>query len=473
MKIQNVAVKDLIPYPLNNKKHSNAQIGSIIESIKEFGFVQPIVADRDLVVVIGHARLEAAKKIGLQDVPVLILEDATDHQTKRLRLLDNRLSDLGEYDIENIKSELDALGDDDLFELFKGMTDTGEDGPDDGDTSVKDSLLARFGIPPFSIFDTRQGYWIERRDHWKKLIVNDGESREETLFKASDTEVGKRITDVGTVSIFDPVLAEILVKWFCPENGKVFDTFAGGASGFVYAYLGHPFTGIELRKQQADINNARLETHGLHGEAKYICDDGQNILRHVEEKSQDFFFSCPPYFDLEVYSDDPKDASNQKEYSGFLSILENALTDGAKALKDNRFAAIVMSNVRDSRGFYVDIVGDIKRIMRQNGLHLYNDIILVNSAGSAPLRANNAMRNRKVVRTHQNVMVFYKGDTAESISEKHGFDVLHSRQTIQFHEDVLVFFKGDPKRIQEEFPAIDLADAAGMDEAIAEAASES
>lgn len=121
MKIQNVATKDLIPYPLNNKKHSNAQIGSIIESIKEFGFIQPIVADRDFIVVIGHARLEAAKKIGLEEVPVLILTEATDHQTKRLRLLDNRLSDLGEYNIENIKSELESLGDEDLFDLFSDL----------------------------------------------------------------------------------------------------------------------------------------------------------------------------------------------------------------------------------------------------------------------------------------------------------------------------------------------------------------
>lgn len=124
-----------------------------------------------------------------------------------------------------------------------------------------------------------------------------------------------------------------------------------------------------------------------------------------------------------------------------------------------------MSNIRDKNGFYIDIVGDIKSIMKENGLHLYNDIILINSAWSAPLRANNAMKNRKVVRTHQNVMIFYKGESAESISEKYWFDLLSVRETIQFHEDVLVFFKGDPKQIQKEFPQIQAQEAEWMEEA--------
>lgn len=104
--------------------------------------------------------------------------------------------------------------------------------------------------------------------------------------------------------------------------------------------------------------------------------------------------------------------------------------------------------------------------MEANGLHLYNDIIFINSIGAAPMRANNTMKNRKVVRTHQNVMVFFKGDTGDKISQDEGF--LDIRQTIQFHEDVLVFFKGDPKNIQKDFPKIDFTDAKGMEEVAGE-----
>lgn len=105
--------------------------------------------------------------------------------------------------------------------------------------------------------------------------------------------------------------------------------------------------------------------------------------------------------------------------------------------------------------------------METNGLHLYNEIIFINSIGGAPMRANNTMKNRKVVRTHQNVLVFAKGSNADDFIEKNGFDPVPFRQTIQFHEDVLVFFKGNPKEIQKDFPQIDLSQAEGMEEILA------
>lgn len=192
------------------------------------------------------------------------------------------------------------------------------------------------------------------------------------------TGAGKKISAIGTVSILDPVLAEIMIKWFCPKGGSTFDTFAGDTVfGYVSSHLGHAFKGIELRPEQARLNNERTRDKGL--DAEYICDDGQNVLKHFEENSRDFFFSCPPYFDLEVYSDDPKDASNQGTYEEFLKILDNAFTGAAKVLKNDRFAVVVMSNIRDKNGFYIHIVDDIKRIMQKNGLRLYNDIILINS----------------------------------------------------------------------------------------------
>lgn len=250
MNIQNIETSKLLPYPFNNKKHDKKQIGAIVQSIKEFGFVQPVVADKDLVIIIGHARLEAAKALKLQEIPVVVMENLSETQTRKLRLLDNKLSDLGEYDVENIRIELEALGDEELNELFKdidleggGIGDEREDNP---------SLQERFGVPPFSILGARQGYWTERKRAWREIIVNDGESREETLFKDNGSDFAKKMMKAwgqgSGVSIFDPVLAEILVKWFCPAGGTVFDTFAGGASGFVYSYLGHKFTGIELRQ---------------------------------------------------------------------------------------------------------------------------------------------------------------------------------------------------------------------------------
>ena len=88
--------------------------------------------------------------------------------------------------------------------------------------------------------------------------------------------------------------------------------------GFVSAYLGNEFTGVELRAEQAKLNNERVADMT----ARYICDDGQNVAKHIEPESQDLLFSCPPYFDLEVYSDLPNDASNQDSYEDFIQILK-------------------------------------------------------------------------------------------------------------------------------------------------------
>jgi len=187
----------------------------------------------------------------------------------------------------------------------------------------------------------------------------------------------------------------------------------------VAAYLGNDFTGVELREKQAALNNERVE--GMN--ARYICDDGQNVAQHIEPESQDLLFSCPPYFDLEKYSDLPNDASNQGSYEDFIKILENAFTGAVSCLKENRFAAICVGDVRDKNtGFYYDFCGDIKRIFKQNGMRLYNEIILVEQTASTALRASRYMDSRKVAKTHQHL---------------------------------LVFFKGDPKKIKKEFPKIE------------------
>lgn len=120
-------------------------------------------------------------------------------------------------------------------------------------------------------------------------------------------------------------------------------------------------------------------------------------------------FTCPPYFDLEVYSDDKDDISNM-DYDSFSEVYSDILKKSARKLKDNRFAIVVISDVRDKKGFYRDLTGLTKDTFKQEGLYFYNDIILVNVMGSAALRARKSMINRKVTRTHQNILVFFKGD---------------------------------------------------------------
>ena len=124
MDVRNISVKDLIPYDRNTKKHDKTQINNVAESIKQYGFVQPIVIDKDNVVVIGHCRLLAAKQLKLKEVPCVCVDDLTEEQVKALRIVDNK-SNESEWDFDLLADELEEL-DFDGFDFDFGFEVNGE-----------------------------------------------------------------------------------------------------------------------------------------------------------------------------------------------------------------------------------------------------------------------------------------------------------------------------------------------------------
>lgn len=197
------------------------------------------------------------------------------------------------------------------------------------------------------------------------------------------------------------------------DNGKCFDCFAGDTVfGYVSGYLGQEFIGIELRQEQCDFNQRAVE--GMN--ATYICDDGRNIRSHIADNTQDLLFSCPPYYNLEVYSDLENDASNQETYEDFYQILDEAFTNAIKCLKDNRFAVIVVGDIRNKNGAYYNFPNDIIDTFKKNGMILYNNIKLLTPIGTAQIRASKYMQYRKTAHVYQDVLVFYKGNP-KSIKE--------------------------------------------------------
>jgi hypothetical protein len=397
-------IKDIKSNPNNPRIIKDERFEKLKKSIKEFPkmmALRPMVINQDNIVLGGNMRLKALKELGYTELPdewVKRAEDLTDEEARRFIIADN--VGFGEHDWEMLANEWDT----------QELEDWGLEGfpfDDDGEKEEYNKLEDKFIVPPFSVLDTKQGYWQKRKKYWKGLIGDNGESREDKLSNLNNMSAMYR-PEMATVSILDPVLAEISNKWFGLDNCNTFDCFAGDSVfGYVSDALGNTFTGIELRKEQADLNNNRLKG----SKSKYICDDGQNVLKHIKEKSQDLLFSCPPYFDLEVYSDLPTDASNQKEYNDFLQILDNAFSDSIKCLKDNRFAFIVVGDIRAKDGTYYKFPDHIKKIFTENGMSLYNEMILLDPLGTAPARANKYMKSRKVVKVHQNILVFYKGDT--------------------------------------------------------------
>ena len=108
MEITNKRIADIIPYAANAKKHDKRQINNVAESIKQYGFVQPIVIDRDGVIVIGHCRALAAKKLGMQEVPCVCVDELTPEQVNALRLVDNK-SNESDWDFDLLADEIPGL----------------------------------------------------------------------------------------------------------------------------------------------------------------------------------------------------------------------------------------------------------------------------------------------------------------------------------------------------------------------------
>jgi len=402
-----VNIKDVKPNPKNPRVIRDGKFQKLVTSIKEFPDMlnkRPLIVFTDVdgkyCVLGGNMRLKALNELKYTEIPVIIADEWTEEQKAEFLIKDN--VGFGEWDWDILANEWDT----------EKLQDWGLDlridlsvQEEDKEVIAHGKLQETFLIPPFSVLDTRQGYWNDRKRYWKEIINDNGESRENTLAN------GNIMAEMNNgVSILDPVLAEITNKWFGLKKCNTFDCFAGDTVfGYVSSYLGNKFTGIELRKEQADLNNARVKGFN----ANYICDDGRNVLNYIEENSQDLLFSCPPYFDLEVYSDLENDASNQDTYEEFIEIIEDAFSKAVKCLKENRFAVITVGDVRDKNGFYYNFIDDIKRIFINNNMKLYNELILIESIGTLPQRVGRFMEHRKIGKCHQNVLVFYKGNTKE------------------------------------------------------------
>ena len=129
--------------------------------------------------------------------------------------------------------------------------------------------------------------------------------------------------------------------------------------------------------------------------------------------------NCPPYGDLEVYSDDPLDLSTMG-YFDFIETLTDIMTSCFRHLKDNSFACVVVGDFRDNDGYLHNFPGDFVQLMNDAGFHYLNEAILVTSLASLPLRASRGFTStRKLGKTHQNVVVFCKGD-AKRAAERCG-----------------------------------------------------
>ncbi len=260
-----------------------------------------------------------------------------------------------------------------------------------------------FTVPPISVLDVKQKYWKDRRKYWLSMGIQSELGREENLLSLSELLQLKQ----KSTSIFDPVLCEVMYRWFTGEGDTIFDPFAGGSvRGIVASKTNRNYIGTDIREEQVLSNIEQSKQLCDNYIPEWICSDALDW----NGGEYDFLFTCPPYYSLEVYSELETDLSTMTDKQ-FEKTYDAILTKHLTQLRNNRFCAIVIGDTRDDKGMYRKFTSKTIDIFEKNGCGLYNDLILLQEPATAAMRAFKYMNSsRKIAKCHQNVLVFVKGD---------------------------------------------------------------
>lgn len=282
------------------------------------------------------------------------------------------------------------------------------------------SLADKYLLAPTTILNKRDPKWSKLKRKWLKLGIKselgrDTVSKNYTSGRSTndyDYMANSGFKAVGlshTTSIFDPVVCEIIYKWFCPNNGTILDPFAGGSvRGIVANYLGYKYTGIELREEQVKSNREQaINILEINNQPQWYCGDSDKVLDDEFSVKYDLLFSCPPYMNLEKYSDLEDDLSNMAD-DDFIVKYNSIIHKSCELLKKGGYAVFVVGDLRDKKGYYKDFTGITKKAFLDCGMKLYNELILIEPVGTKAMTMERGFKNGKLAKVHQNVYIFYK-----------------------------------------------------------------
>lgn len=273
--------------------------------------------------------------------------------------------------------------------------------------NTKESLKEQFGANPFTVFDVKEQSWRERKQWWnnKGILPPLEPLQSKSMVNMPDDKF------IKTASTFDPVLCEMMYRWYCPEDGTILDPFAGGSvRGIVAGYLGYKYTGIDIRPEQVASNiDQASRILGPDKQPEWIAGSSNVVLfeQFLADRRFDMLFTCPPYFNLEVYSDIEGDLSNM-EWPAFIGTYRSIIRKACALLKKDAMAIIVVGEVRARNGYLYGFVPATVKAFEDCGLKYYNEAVLETPVVSAQKRASSTMRHGKLVKVHQNVLMFKK-----------------------------------------------------------------
>ena len=209
-KVERRKVSDLTPYARNSRTHSDEQVAQIAASIKEWGWTTPVLIEPDGGIIAGHGRVMAAQRLGIAEVPCMVADGWSEAQKRAYIIADNKLALNAGWDDEMLRvefAELEGLGFDLGLTGFVGLELEAlmpSDLPGEGDNAGSTASLAdRFGIPPFSVLNAREGWWQGRKRAWLALGIQSELGRGEQLIpngggNGSRARYAGRIADDGS-----------------------------------------------------------------------------------------------------------------------------------------------------------------------------------------------------------------------------------------------------------------------------------
>jgi hypothetical protein len=419
MKIDNLVIEkkkvsELMPAGYNPRTISSEALDGLKRSIKKFGLVAPVIWNkRTGVVVGGHQRLKVLLAEGVEETDVVVV-DFSEKEEIALNITLNNPEIRGHWtdDVVTLLADMSPdMSEDISAESLKSWLS------ENSDVKFHDPIDDPFTVEPISLLDAKGGPWQARKKLWKELGIQSEVGRDKALAfthrapeKATDF-VSKKILrgEAKGTSIFDPVLCEMIYKWYCPEGGLILDPFCGGSvRGIVASRLGRKYVGFDIREEQVVANRSQAEEILSGEKPTWITADSRNIKTAYKGGPVDFFFSCPPYFDLEVYSDKEEDLSTMK-WDAFCEAYKGIIADGLSFLKPGCFGCFVIGDVRDKEGFYRGFVPLTIEAFDRVGVRLYNEMLFLTPVGHLALRCGAQFSgSRKLGKSHQNVLVFRK-----------------------------------------------------------------
>jgi ParB-like chromosome segregation protein Spo0J len=441
-----VRVDSIQPHPANP---NIGDVEAITSSIEENGFYGAVlVREETRDIIAGAHRWQAARMDGLAELPALLV-DCDEDAAKRIMIGDNATGRMAVWNEAALVALLQ-----DMSQSPRGLAGTAISEAELVRLATKLTkpvasahLSDQFLVAPFTVLDGRQGWWQDRRRQWLALGLRseegrfDAEGRSETGRAAFASETGWRRSNAQThgtrelqeriigrklsneeivadsppsaVSIFDPVLCELIYRWFSPPSGQVVDPFAGGSvRGIVAAVLGRYYRGNDLAERQvlANIEQATELLPAASAPGSAVWTAGDSAEWSVEPDSADLLFTCPPYYDTEVYTGHERDLSGMTP-EGFDEVYARILARAAAALHPNRFAVIVTGDSRSRKTRLLrDLRGSTVRAMQAAGLGYCSGAVHVTPAWSMATSAGRQFRaTRALGRIHEDVMVFVKG----------------------------------------------------------------